>query len=387
MSMHHLPFDAPLASYQAQAETLLAAHAAGDEAALRIIHHCHPRFLDAKVPWMPLHLTAEDIRRAPFDSDDARLTVARGYNFLDWPALAAYAAAVADRATAVYRFEAAVEAVISGNEAALRQAIAEDPAIVHARSTRVTHFDPAVHRSTLLHYVAANGVENHRQRTPANAGTILRILLEAGADPNSLAGLYGGKCTTLSLLVSSGHPAEAGLQEQLTELLIDAGASVEPLGSGRWTSPVLTALLFGYAKTAALLVRRGATVDSLPAAAGLGLVEEVDARLPAASEGDRHRALALAAQLGHASIVARLLEAGVDPDRFNPDGFHHHATPLHHAALYGHEAAVKAMVERGARVDIADRVHRSTPAGWAEYGGYPEIAAFLRAHERAPGAL
>ena len=57
---------------------------------------------------------------------------------------------------------------------------------------------------------------------------------------------------------------------------------------------------------------------------------------------------------------------------------HAHATPLHHAALGGHEAVVRLLVERGARVDLPDTIYQATPAGWAEHGGHPAIAEYLR---------
>jgi len=37
------------------------------------------------------------------------------------------------------------------------------------------------HHATLLHYVGANGIESFRQKTPANAVDIARLLLDAGA--------------------------------------------------------------------------------------------------------------------------------------------------------------------------------------------------------------
>jgi hypothetical protein len=51
-------------------------------------------------------------------------------------------------------------------------ALLRDPALVRARSSRVCCFDPpVVHRATRLHYVAANGVEQYRQKTPPHAST------------------------------------------------------------------------------------------------------------------------------------------------------------------------------------------------------------------------
>jgi len=137
--------------------------------------------------------------------------------------------------------------------------------------------------------------------------------------------------------------------------------------------------VFGFVDAAETLVRRGAAVSSLAAASGLGRVDLVKTMLPSAPADDRHRALALAAQRGQLEVMRALLDAGEDPNRFNPPGMHAHATPLHHAALGGHEAVVRLLVERGARRDIVDTVYQATPAGWAEHGGHPAIAAYLQA--------
>lgn len=380
MDHQPLPFDAPLERYAEQAAQLLAAHRAGERDALRFFHEKHPRFLDSEVKWLARRdLTEADIRGAALELDDARLALARGYDFRDWAALAEYAAAVAVEGSPVQRFERAVEAVIHGERAALEALLRAHPELVRARSTRVTHFDPPVHGATLLHYLAANGVEGHRQRSPANAAEIARVLLEAGAEPDALAGMYGGECATLSMLVSSTPPAEAGVQVALVDALVDHGAAVEPRGAGKWTSPLSTALVFGFLDAAEALVRRGATVGDIAVAAGLGRVDEVARFLPSSAPEGRHRALALAAQLGHADVVRLLLDAGEDPNRYNPDGLHGHGTPLHHAALYGHGAVVRLFVERNARLDVRDKLYQATPLGWAEHGGQTELASYLRA--------
>jgi len=154
-----LPFDAGVADYTAQAELLLSGHRTGESRALKTIHENHPRFLDAETKWLPLRLEEDEIAAAPFDEADARLALARWYCFRDWEALVAFAEAVGHRESDVFRFESAVEAVISGDVERLRALLHDDPRLVHARSTRVTKFDPAHHQSMLLHYVAANGVE------------------------------------------------------------------------------------------------------------------------------------------------------------------------------------------------------------------------------------
>lgn len=374
-----LPFGAALTDYDRQAAALLTAWRAGDADALDLFRHRHPRFLRDDVPWLPRRLSDADIHQAPLDEDDARLATARAYDFLDWSHLAARVSAVLDATSTVARFETAVEAVVDGDLATLRASLRDDPTLVHARSTRVCCFDPPVHGATLLHYVAANGVEGHRQRTPPNAVDVARTLLEAGAAADALADMYGGRCTTMSMLVSSTPPARAALQVPLLELLVDHGAAVDARGEGAWTSPLMTALTFGFADAAEALVRRGARVDSLAVAAGLGRAEAVRRWLPAGGSEDRHRALALAAQLGHVEVLRALLDAGEDPDRYNPERLHAHATPLHQAVAAGHLDVVRLLVAHGARLDIRDRLHESTPVGWAEYLGKVDIATLLRA--------
>ncbi len=187
MELTALPFRAGLAEYRQQADRLLEAWRAGDAGAIEVFRHKLPRHLRADIPWLPRPLSDEDIRNAPLDRADAQLALARWYDFESWPRLEEHATAVADADSPVARFEAAVEAVIDGDLAALASLLGDDPGLLRARSARVTHFDPPVHRATLLHYVAANGVEGYRQRTPPNAVAVAKTLLTAGAEVDALA--------------------------------------------------------------------------------------------------------------------------------------------------------------------------------------------------------
>ncbi len=373
-----LPIDAPLSAYVQEADTLFAGWQSGDEQAVRTFRSRHPKFLDEKIPWLERRMSDAEARVVPITRDDAALAVARAYDFLDWPALERYVTAVADTHSPVSRFEYAAEAVIDGDAGTLRRLLREDPDLVRARSTRVNHFDPPVHRATLLHYLAANGVESYRQRSPGNAVEIATILLDAGADPNALQDSYGGQNTALSMLVSSSPPKDAGVQVPLIDVLVDYGAALTPGGQGAWTSPLETALVFNMCEAASALVKRGAPIDTLAAAAGLGRVEDVRRMLAGATANDRHRAMALAAQCGHDEVLGILIDAGEDPNRFNPPGTHSHSPPLHQAIAAGHLDVVKLLVERGARLDIRDSIYQGTPLGWAEYCDKPAIAAFLR---------
>ena len=361
MGEHPLPFDASLEAYERQADALLDALRAGNHDAEWCFKWEHPRFRGKSV---------DEVHTARLGPGDARIVVARMYGFATWEHLAAFADAVTHEVS-VIRFETAVEAIVSGDVATLGAMLQAHPELVRARSMRR-------HGATLLHYVAANGVEGARQKTPANGVEVARMLLDAGAEVDALADMYEAKCTTMSMLVSSSPPAEAGLQAALAETLLDYGAALEGPGSN-WQSALMTALTFGFLGTAETLAKRGGPADTLPAAAGLGRLDDAVRLLPGADPAARHVALALAAQLGHPAIVELLLDAGEDADRYNPDGYHSHATPLHQAVSSDRADVVTLLVERGARLDIRDTIYHSTPLGWATYLGRAAIAEYLRA--------
>ena len=359
---YSLPFRATLPEYQQQAQRLYEALQAGDNDARWNFKWMHPRYRGKSV---------HEVKATSLDMADAQIVVAQEYAFNTWDQLAKFTNAVT-REGPIGTFETAVDAVVDGELAKLQSLLHEHPELPHARSTRR-------HHATLLHYIGANGVEGVRQKTPANAVEITTTLLDAGAEPDALADLYDNKCTTMSMLVSSSHPAKAGLQAALAETLLDYGAAPHGRGSN-WQSPAMTALQFGYLNTARELARRGAAPDSLAAAAGLGLVDEARRLLPTADTKERHVAISLAAQHGHTEIVGVLLDAGEDPNRYNPDGCHSHSTPLHQAIASDQPGVVRLLVERGARTDIRDTVYDGTPLGWADYCQRPVIAQWLRSH-------
>ena len=113
-------------------------------------------------------------------------------------------------------------------------------------------------------------------------------------------------------------------------------------------------------------------------AAGLGELGETARFLPTADDASRQAALALACMHGHPRVVRLLLDTGSGPDRYNPDGHHSHSTPLHQAVWGNHLDVVRLLVERGARLDLRDRIHDGTPLDWAVHGARHEIADYLR---------
>jgi len=162
-------------------------------------------------------------------------------------------------------------------------------------------------------------------------------------------------------------PRECGVQILLIDLLCDYGADPNRAMPGA----------HGEFEAAAALLRRGARLN-LPAAAALGRFEDARRLLSGASPEDRHRALALSAQFGHAEIVRILLDGGEDPNRYNPSQCHAHSTPLHQAAFAGHEETVRLLVDRGARPDLRDTMWQGTPEAWASRGGKTGVADYLR---------
>ena len=359
MTLQGLPGPALLEGWRREAETMWRDLMSGDDEARWRFKWEHPRFRGRPVT---------EVDPATLEPPDAQLVVARQHGFETWEDLVGFTGVLQSDA-GVARFEAAVEAVVSGDLTGLREALAAHPDLARQRSSRR-------HHATLLHYVGANGVEGERQKTPENAVEIARAILEAGAEPDAPADLYGHPCTTMIMLVSSSHPAEAGLQAELAGTLLDYGAALE--GSGGGETPLMTALVFGYLDTAKALAARGARVGTLPAAAGLGRLEAAVRLLPEADAESRHIALALAAQHGQVAVLRLLLDAGEDPNRYNPAGHHPHTTPLHQAVWSRQAEAVETLVGRGARLDIKDRIYDGTPLDWALYRGCDEIAGYLR---------
>ncbi len=364
-----LPLRSGLDCYDAQVTALLAAYRVGDAEALRHIRQYHPRLPGRADTNDRNPVTPSDIRRADVSLDDARCIVARWHGFADWGNLASHAAALVEEDSPVLAFETAVEAIITGDESVLASLLRETPELVRERSTRA-------HRATLLHYVAANGVEGYRQRTPPNAVAIARLLIAAGAavDADLDYGSEGRRIypervgsTTLGLAATSFHPAAAGVQIALLELLLEAGASADGIPGGG--NPVIAALHNGRCDAAEFLARRGARLD-LESAAGTGRIDQVrsffspDGQLTsAATEKQMAFGFIWACEYGHDDVVAFLLRSGVSP-LATPHG----ETGLHWASYGGHVEIVRMLLQRKVPLDTRDIRFNATPLKWALHG-------------------
>ncbi|MFT3700612.1 MAG: ankyrin repeat domain-containing protein [Kofleriaceae bacterium] len=223
-------------------------------------------------------------------------------------------------------FDRAVDAVVAGDEAVLASMLAITPALVHARSARP-------HRATLLHYCAANGVEDPRQRTPPNIAAIAERLLTAGADPDATCTLYRGAHTTMELMLTSSHPRAAGLDGALVDVLARHGAKLA-------RRDLATAIMHGSPLAVAALVRAGVPVGDPFVAAGVGKID---------------------------------LLATKDVDHRERDG----TTALHAAAAMNQIEAARILLAAGADRSLRDHRWDATPADIAAHFGHVELASLL----------
>jgi ankyrin repeat protein len=289
---------------------------------------------------------------------DAQFVLARSHGFVSWPAFGAHLDALARGGTEAAAFEAAADAIVRGDETSLRQLLRANPDLIRARSARE-------HRGTLLHYVSANGVENFRQQSPRNAARITELLLEAGADVEAEADVYGGGCTALGLVATSTPPREAGVQIPVIQVLLDHGAQVEhPNLAGGGSDAVYACLANGCPEAAQYLAEHGARVGII-GAAGIGRLDVVRELVDTADSSRREMALRYAAGFGQPDIVTFLLDHGVAIDGHHGDN----QTALFYAILGDRLDIVRLLLARG-----------SNPGMQTQWGSLVEGAIWRAAH-------
>jgi ankyrin repeat protein len=314
----------------------------------------------------------------------AQFILARAHGFDSWPQLAKHIESVARANSAVDHFEQAADVIITGDKAALVNLLKKHPDLIRARSTRR-------HQATLLHYVAANGVENYRQKTPNNIVEIAKLLLDSGADVNATADLYGGS-TTLSLVATSAHPERAGVQDALLQLLLAHGATIDPINDDSANSPSLlvnVCLANGRVPAAEFLANHGAKLD-LEAAAGLGLLNVVKTFFDnsgtltsAATTTQKERGFLWACEYGKNETVEFLLSRGVPIQTQANTG----QTALHWAVIGQQPETIALLLSRGADLE-AKNVYGGTALGQALWSAahsdspidYQKIVDLLKHH-------
>jgi len=350
MDAKQLPARPSLEHYRKQAKDLFKARKFPD--GVGRLKKFHPRLTK---------LTEAEIADAELTLADAQWVIGREHGFESWPKFVKHIQELVRANSPVSKFELAADAIVSGDVSGLKGLLRESPELVRVRSTRE-------HGAPLIHYVAANGVEDFRQKTPKNIVEITRLLLNAGAELDATSQAYGKAATALGLAATSYHPAQAGVQLELLDELLKAGACVDGAPGG-W-NPLVAALHNGRGDAAVYLAERGARLD-LEGAAGTGRVDVVgryvndDGTL---TEGAIREQLDYgsiwACEYGHANVVRYLLER-----RFKPNwNFRHGETGLHWASYGGHAEIVEMLLKTDAPVNVKDQTHNGTSLSWALYG-------------------
>ena len=238
-------------------------------------------------------------------------------------------------------FEKAVDAVISGDTETLKLLLRREPDLIRMRSSRA-------HRAMLIHYVAANGVEDERQSTPVNAVDVANVLINAGAEIDATFLDGGSGSTPLVSLVTSFHPHKAGVAAELVSVFVNAGARVDGLkGDGE---PLRLALSSEYPESVQALLKCGAKIMNVEVAAGLGEFELVERFIDEGGVSSREleEAFWSACKYGHTEVAECLLKRGVDMDAKGGAN----STGLMLASQRGRRNTVKMLLGYGASVEL-----------------------------------
>jgi peptide-methionine (S)-S-oxide reductase len=285
-------------------------------------------------------------------------------------------------------FRQAVSAIDSGDVATLERLLADHRDLLRQRleapgawlRDRVGGaLRGFFHRPYLLWFVAEDPVRNGS--LPRNIGHVTRVMIEA-ARRESVENLPEQLDYALRLVAWSGVAAACGVQIELIDILIEAGASPHGIAEN--------ALVNRNIAAAARLVEHGAGL-TLGTALCLGRWPDARRLAQTANGRERTNALVLSALNGNAEAIRVLIDVGVDLNAPSTD-LYSHATPLHHAVCSGSLEAVQVLVDAGADLRTRDKAEDATPLGWAEYyaGEYQnderrrrfeEVAVYLRERE------
>jgi ankyrin repeat protein len=180
-------------------------------------------------------------------------------------------------------------------------------------------------------------------------------------------------CSYEKVTLSPLHLAAVQDAAAMIHLLLDLGAerdATDEQGRSAIDLALHTAQRIAYDT----LFARGARAD----ATLLSLVGSVERSL---SIKRLHQAL-VSGDLDHVLLELDLDRSLLD-QRFRDvwgTGGTFGAAPLHWAAMFGHQAIARALIERGADLTLTDLTYHGTPLGWAREYQRHEMVAFLKAY-------
>jgi len=251
-------------------------------------------------------------------------------------------------------FRKAVEAIDSGNISLLKKILQDNSQLVTKRLD--VPEEGYFQQPYLLWFVADNPIRH--ERLPSNIVEITRLLVDA-VRQNASKSFHEQIDCALGLVATGRIPKECGVQIELMDILLDAGARP---GNGHG------ALAHGNPKAAQRLIERGGKL-TLTTAIGLDRKEDIERLSRQATAEDKQIALIASAYFGNPGMIRYLIDLGVDVNAYiDPSsGFHSHATALHQAVYSGSLDSVKLLVEAGANLNLEDRIYDGTPLRWAQY--------------------
>jgi len=251
-------------------------------------------------------------------------------------------------------FRKAVDAIDTGDLVSLKDLLDKNPSLINKRLDIPTEGYFA--NPYLIWFVADNPIRN--DKLTANIIDITGMLIQY-IQQHAPGTLQEQIDYTLGLVATGRIPRESGLQIELMDLLIDAGAKP---GNG------IGALAHGNKEAAKHLIKRGGEL-TLTTAIGLDQVDDVPQLLKKATTTDKQIALIASAFSGRADMIKLLIESGADVNVYidRGSGFHSHATALHQAVYNGSLESVKLLINAGADLNAKDRIYDGTPLGWAKY--------------------
>ena len=181
------------------------------------------------------------------------------------------------------------------------------------------------------------------------------------------------------------HRAAREGHKEVAELLIAAGADLNTKDKEGKT-PFYHAARWGHTNIAALLIAAGADVNAkddkgrTPLDRAVGYTEIVALlRKHGGKTSEELNALIDAAEAGNIEAVKQHLAAGMDVNAKDEDG----VTPLHEAALWGHNEVSELLIANGAEVNaiiVSGPYQGKTPLDLAIRHKKNETADLLRKH-------
>lgn len=251
-------------------------------------------------------------------------------------------------------FREAVEAIDSGNLLLLEQLLSEHPELLRQRSDvpKEGYFKEPY----LLWFIADNPIRN--EKLPANIVDIAKLII--GFVKREAADSLEHQVNYALGLVETGRiPKECGVQIELVDVLIEAGAK---------PGKAIGALANSNTEAAAHIINRGGEI-TLTAAICLEWKDQIEELLPKADDKEEQLALVAASFYGKAAMVDLLIQFGANVNGYpeSNSGFHSHATALHQAVYAGSLDCVKLLVEAGASLDATDKIYNGTALGWVRH--------------------